>query len=108
MRTTLPPMSKDAEIAHYTAFVAALPDGYLRDMLRWTEDYVADLIRQDLCLPAIHIQHAERMTVRAEVHAAHAERARLDDDLRAKRRELDRLQASLADIRATARKMAAL
>jgi hypothetical protein len=100
------PLTKDAEIAHYRTFVAALPDGYLRDILRGTEDYVADLIRQDFCFPAIHLQQAERMSLQAELKALHVDKARMEGELRTKRRELERLQEALADLRSTARKLA--
>jgi hypothetical protein len=51
--TSLPTLpAKEQEIAHYRAFVDALPRGsYLRGILRDTVDAVAELIRNDHAFP---------------------------------------------------------
>lgn len=101
-------MTKDQEIAHYTAFIQSLPrESYLFDMLRGTAEVLADSIRSDIAMPDIlpGIWHA-RKEAQAELVAVQRQCIEARAELSRVQRDVQRHQDALADLRTQAARLA--
>lgn len=99
--------SKSDEIAHYNAFINALPPGsYLHSMLVDTVGVVADNIRNDFAFDPLSDILAKKREVTAELQEMGAKLRDLKEQARVAERQKDRMVESIAELRREARRIA--
>lgn len=108
-------MTKQEEIDHWTAFVAGLPDGYLRSMFGDSVGYIESEIRNDMAYCPLPAMRREQAEVASDLKMAKAElvmvRQQLkDDELKLKylAREQERTKEGIEGLRLTARRLAGM